>query len=563
MRAVHLSTVAQMLRSLLSLVKQPVAARRIRRITGGFIFHCDFRPLLNIMPKQRKTAARESASAKRAPAKPAGAKRAPAKPVARKRASTKRPSGAMRQSPATANCCPDSWPSAGLQETIECSRAFFAGKRAVVTGAFGFVGGHLARALHAAGVQVTALDCDTAPSRGSQLNLTGLREQMDVVQADITDRQAMRDVVANGRFDFVFHLAAGATTVEKAISDPYSTILSNTMGFVNLAEGARLLPAEERPVIIYSSTDKVYGETEELPYVEEKSNLGGVGVYDAAKLAADIFAGTYHKALGVPTIVLRMCNLFGPFDYNFDYRLVPKAMRNIFRDREAPELYMNALEHFRDYLYVEDAVRAFMHLARHEDCRGRVYNLPGEHYAATPDVLREVVELVAAMQDKARFEAPDSPLATMKWNRSIRIVKSDPRLIVISKQHLDGSRIGREAGFEPQVMFQDGLERTVRFYHWYFTQIAPERPARDDVHHSDEPLPHLSPVVDELPVQVVTPHTLEDLPAEDLAGAHAASGTEPARNGVAASDDLDSGSAGSNDDDNEFSLARLSHMMDK
>ncbi len=406
------------------------------------------------------------------------------------------------------HACPDSWPSPGLSQTIEEYRAFFAGKRAMVTGAFGFVGGHLARALMVAGVQVTALDCDASLSRGAQLNLTGLREQMNVVQADITDRDAMRELVGAGRFDFVFHLAAGATVVEKAIGDPYSTILSNTMGFVNIAEGARLLPEAERPVIIYSSTDKVYGETEELPYVEEKSNLGGVGVYDAAKLAADIFAGTYHKALGVPTVVLRMCNLFGPYDFNFDYRLVPKAMRNIFRDREAPELYMNALEHFRDYLYVEDAVRAFLHLARHEGCRGRVYNLPGAHYSATPDVLREVVELVATMQDKAQTDAPESPLAQMKWNRSIRIVKSDPRLIVISKQHLDGSRIGREAEFEPQVKFQDGLERTARFYHWYFTQVAPERPARDDVHHSDEPLPQLTPHLYEPPVEIVTPHAL-------------------------------------------------------
>ena len=88
-----------------------------------------------------------------------------------------------------------------------------------------------------------------------------------------------------------------------------------------------------------------------MPYTEE-SDLGGGGVYDSAKLAADIFAGTYHKALGVPTIVLRMCNLFGPYDFNIDYRLIPKALRNIFRDGEVPELYLNALEHYRDYIFV-------------------------------------------------------------------------------------------------------------------------------------------------------------------------------------------------------------------
>jgi len=329
-----------------------------------------------------------------------------------------------------------------------------------------------------------------------------LRDRVEIITADITDREAMKTIISQGHFDQVFHIAAGATTIEKAINDPYATILANTMGFVNIAEAARLLPVEERPVVIYSSTDKVYGESDELPYVEEKTNLGGVGVYDAAKLAADIFAATYHKALGVPTIVLRMCNLFGPHDFNFDYRLVPKTMRNIFRDREAPELYFNALEHFRDYLFVEDAARAFLHLARNEKCRGRVYNLPGAHYAATPDVLREIVEMVAGLQEEAATRDANAPLAALKWNRSIRVVQSDSRLIVISKQHLDGARIGREAGFEPETGFSDGLRRSALFYFWYFTSIAPEKPARADVHHSDEPIePIGQPLDDEVPFE--------------------------------------------------------------
>ncbi|HEX8464326.1 MAG TPA: NAD-dependent epimerase/dehydratase family protein [Abditibacterium sp.] len=367
---------------------------------------------------------------------------------------------------------PDSWPGAALRATIEESRHFFTGKRVLVTGACGFVGGHLARALHLAGATVTALDKDTSPSRGSQLDLTGLRHEMNMVQADITDRAAMSELVRSGGFSHIFHLAAGATTVEKAMTDPYGTIMANTMGFVNLAEGARLLPENQRPVVIYSSTDKVYGEAEILPYTEEH-DLGGVGVYDAAKLCADILAGTYHKALGVPTIVLRMCNIFGPYDLNFDYRLIPKAMRNIFRDGESPELYMNSLEHFRDYLFVEDAVRAYFHIARVESCQGRVYNLPGAHYASTPDVLRDIVSHIGDLQDVASLEEPDSDLAKHHWNRSIRVVPSDPNLITISKQHLDGTRIFNEACFEPKSSFRAGLEATAKWYLWYFNHIAP------------------------------------------------------------------------------------------
>ena len=367
---------------------------------------------------------------------------------------------------------PDSWPGDALQETIARNSDYFQGKRVLVTGACGFVGGHLARALHMAGAQVVALDIREA--RGSHLELIGLIEEIEMVRADITDRRAMEELVVSGNFSHIFHLAAGATTVEKAMTDPVGTIMANTMGFVNLAEGARLVPAEKRPTVIYSSTDKVYGEHEILPYTEDHG-LGGVGVYDAAKLCADILAATYHKALGVPTIVLRMCNIYGPYDFNFDYRLIPKAMRNIFRDGEAPELYMNSVEHFRDYLFVEDAVRAYFHIARCHNCHGRVYNLPGALYASTPDVLREIVSYIGILQGRAAEKDPDSHFANHRWNHSIKIVPSDPNLITISKQHLDGTRIKAETGFEPKTSFHQGLAMTAPFYQWYFENIAPSQ----------------------------------------------------------------------------------------
>lgn len=160
---------------------------------------------------------------------------------------------------ATTRAIPDSWPGAALRATIAQHAGYFGDKRVLVTGACGFVGGHLARALHMAGADVVALDLDTRPRRGCQLDLTGVRAELEMVRADITDRKAMEELVTGDGFSHIFHLAAGATTVEKAMTDPVGTIMANTMGFVNLAEGARLVPTEKRPTVIYSSTDKVYG----------------------------------------------------------------------------------------------------------------------------------------------------------------------------------------------------------------------------------------------------------------------------------------------------------------
>ncbi len=331
------------------------------------------------------------------------------------------------------------------------------------------MGGHLSQSLLTVGCEVVGLDKDVSAARDAQINLTGLRDRIKVVEADITDLDAIRKIVIEGNFDFIFAVAAGAAVIEKAVQAPYDTILANTMGFVNVCECVRLLPEAERPVVIYSSTDKVYGETEVLPYTED-SGLGGVGVYDSAKLAADIFARMYHHALGVPTIVLRLCNLFGPYDFNTDYRLIPKALRNIFRDGSGPELYSEALEHFRDYIYVEDAVRAFLMVAEFKASRGRVYNLPGIYHAATPDVINVLIETVNAMQEDAQKRDPSSGFANLKWSRQIRIVPSDPKPIVISKQHLDGSRIHAEVGFKPEISFRDGLINTIKFYERLFLQ---------------------------------------------------------------------------------------------
>jgi nucleoside-diphosphate-sugar epimerase len=315
---------------------------------------------------------------------------------------------------------PDVWPGKALRATINESRPNFRGKRILITGACGFIGGHLARALEAAGAIVIALDVDISPIRDSQLDLAGLRKRIEIFEGDVTRRIQMEELVLEGDFSYIFHLAP---SVE---------------GFENLIAGARLLPSRQRPVIIYGCTNKLGDEVE--------TNL---------------------DEIEVPTLTLRLCNIFGPYDLNFKSHLVPKAMYDIFANGESPTLYMNSIENFGDYLFVEDAVRAFLCAACSANCYGGTYDLSGTHYSSTPDVLREIVTFIGDKQDKESITNPESALSKLRWNRSICVASSETESLTICNAPSRSSLLERATGFSPITTFHAGLAATANFYLWY------------------------------------------------------------------------------------------------
>lgn len=357
------------------------------------------------------------------------------------------------------------------EESRQINDHYYA-KKVLVTGGFGFVGSHVVKQLVEYGATVTALDLDTTQTRDSLLNdkTLNLREKIQVALGNLTDREFVREIVSVGKFHSIFHFAAYATVIERAVENPYDTIQANTMGLVNLLEAARLIEKPHAPqMIFFASTDKVYGETEGEEYQEEKTPLRGIGVYDAAKLAADVFARTYHEVFGLPTVVLRMCNLFGPHDYNVDFRLIPKAMQDIYGNNspKAPELYFDSIEHSRDYLYIDDAVRAILLLGYKYTCRGEVYNLPACKYISTPEILKVVIEVAAGVEQKnGNRELAEAILENGMTTKGKARKKE---VITIKKQHLNGEKIKQATGFEPTVEFKAALEETVSFYRGYFS----------------------------------------------------------------------------------------------
>lgn len=336
------------------------------------------------------------------------------------------------------------------------------GKRVLVTGGYGFVGSHIARRLLGAGAEVWLLDVDTALDRPSLINCPGyrLRSRVYTVTGDITQTAEMTRLFSEQRFDYVFNCAAHAAVIEKAVNNPAATVLTNTMGLVNLLEAIRQsghMPSG----IFHASTDKVYGELDGTHYEEDVTPLRAIGIYDSSKLAADVLARSYHEVFGLPVTILRLCNLFGPYDFNLEYRLIPKSLNHLFSGR-APELYEDSLDHQREYLYVDDAVAMILELTADSAHAGEAYNLMACDYLSTREAMDQIVAAAALA-----MSPHDSEKAQAILERSYEVVRHEVlggNVITLKKQRMNAEKLRSAISHRPQVRFTDGLFWTAEFY---------------------------------------------------------------------------------------------------
>lgn len=319
--------------------------------------------------------------------------------------------------------------------------------RALVTGARGFAGSWLCRALLDQGAEVVALD--RGEQRLSGLTLQGIASEVVDVEGDLRDGELVARTLTEHRVATVFHLAA-QTIVGTANASPVPTFEANVEGTWVLLEACREAGIER---VVVASSDKAYGPHRELPYREDAA-LQPSFPYDVSKAAADLIARTYWHTFGLPVAVTRFANLYGGGDLNFS-RLIPEAVSAAIEGR--PPVLRSDGSPERDFLYVEDAARAYLAVASALDAgpaRGEAFNAG----AGRPHSVREIVALVCELSG-TELE-PD--------------IRGDGNPGgEIDRQYLDSTKIREVCGWRPEVELREGLRRTLDWYREHPEARAP------------------------------------------------------------------------------------------
>jgi CDP-glucose 4,6-dehydratase len=279
----------------------------------------------------------------------------------------------------------------------------------------------------------------------SRFYSSGAADRISVVYGPLQDYDLLERALNEYEIDVVFHLAA-QTLVGIANRSPLSTFDTNIRGTWLLLEAARRVSTVKS--IVVASSDKAYGIHETLPY-DETFALQGAYPYDVSKSCADLIAASYAATYGVPVAITRCGNFYGGGDLNFN-RVVPGTIRSVLRG-ERPLIRSDGTL-TRDYIYIEDAVHAYMTLAEHlrldSELNGEAFNFSAENPLSVTDVVGAVIR-----------EMDRGDLQPIILNEASN---------EIPHQYLSSEKARRLLGWSPTFTLQEGLRRTIAWYREFF-----------------------------------------------------------------------------------------------
>jgi CDP-glucose 4,6-dehydratase len=316
---------------------------------------------------------------------------------------------------------------------------FWEGKKVFVTGATGVLGYWLTKELCAQRANVVILVRDFDPQ--SYTIKSRLYEKTRIVSGELENFNSVERAINEYEIEYVFHLGA-QTIVGTSYRNPLATFESNIRGTYHLLEACRRHKNGIKGIVIASS-DKAYGSSDELPYTE-KMPLCGLYPYDVSKSCADLISASYYHTYELPIVITRCGNLFGGGDLNWS-RLIPGTIRSFFQGI-SPEIRSDG-NFTRDYLFVEDAVQAYLLLAsqiQQKELHGESFNFgPNRPYA-----VREIVHAIQIL-----MESSDIPLNIL--NHANHEIKH---------QSLNSEKARSVLGWSPRFCLEEGLSLTIDWY---------------------------------------------------------------------------------------------------
>ena len=346
----------------------------------------------------------------------------------------------------------------------------------LVTGGAGFIGSHVVRLFVNKYPDCRIINVDKLTYAGNLANLKDVEDKPNhvFVKADICDFEFMLALMKEYEVSGIIHLAA-ESHVDRSIRDPFAFARTNIMGTLSLLQAARLywesLPERYEGKLFYHiSTDEVYGalamnhpEGMEPPFRTAASSAGHKAYgdvffheatrydphspYSASKAGADHFVRAYHDTYGLPVIVTNCSNNYGP--YQFPEKLIPLFINNIRNGRPLP-VYGRG-ENVRDWLYVEDHARA-IDVIFHKGRVSETYNIGGFNEWKNIDIVKVVIQTVDRILGNP--EGHSLGLVTYVEDRPGHDVR----------YAIDSTKLQKELGWEPSLQFEEGIEKTVRWY---------------------------------------------------------------------------------------------------
>jgi dTDP-glucose 4,6-dehydratase len=324
-------------------------------------------------------------------------------------------------------------------------------KSVLITGGAGFIGSHVVRRFVNNYPDSKIINLDKLTYAGNLENLRAIDQKPNYtfIKADICDFEAILEIFNKYSIDTVIHLAA-ESHVDRSITDPFTFAKTNVLGTLSLLQAARTYwdGQYENKRFYHISTDEVYGALGfDDSFFIETTPYNPHSPYSASKAGSDHFVRAFHDTYGLPIVISNCSNNYGP--YQFPEKLIPLFINNIRYNKPLP-VYGKG-ENVRDWLYVEDHARA-IDVILHKGKIGDTYNIGGFNEWKNIDLIKVIITTV----DRRLGRSPGTS------EKLITYVTDRPGHDL--RYAIDSSKLKNELGWEPSLQFEEGIEKTVKWY---------------------------------------------------------------------------------------------------